>query len=199
MLGLVVWQVVINQPVQAILETNEDSESGTTYRAALVTSRGAVPLTDIYFGKKGFPSEEWSQTINQFLDDTAVRALQLSQPSRPGSYILLLCLGGVGVVLLLTVRFNTFVFDRDRGTLAIKRKALFGTRVAEESLSGLTLTVRENSSSDSTSYSVQARTRSGREVKLGEFGRQTHAQRLVQRIEDFLKPGARITYSAVEA
>ena len=100
--------------------------------------------------------------------------------------------------MLLAMSFDTYVFDRDREALLIKRQSLRGTRQSEEPLSGLTVLVREHSDSESTSYSVQAQTRSGREIKVGDFNSHGDAQRLAERIENFIKPGVRIRYVEVD-
>ena len=47
-LGQVIKQVEVVNPQQALVQTSHSSKSGTSYRMALVTARGTIPLTDFY-------------------------------------------------------------------------------------------------------------------------------------------------------
>jgi hypothetical protein len=194
LLGMVVSLKTAVNPSAAQVQVNEDSD-GDTYRVVLVTAQGAVPLTDAWSGDGSFTQTE--TRLNQFLQNPAAKAVNVSQPPSPWIYLFPLCFTGFGVLMILGLSFKTYTFDRDRDALLIKQESLRGTRVTEEPLAGLKLTVRDHSYSDSTSYRVHVLTSTGRAITLGNYGNQNSAQQLVQRIEDFIKPGVRIRYVEV--
>ncbi len=195
LLDWVVRHEDVLNPQQAVVEISTDSD-GTTYRVALSTARDTVPLSESYASDA--PAESLSTEINQFLNDTADRALNITQPPSPWIYLFPLCFGGMGLFLILAFSFETYTFDRDQDALLIERKSLHGTRRSEEPLGGLNISVRDHSDSDSTSYRVHVQTQSGRDITLGSFTSQHGAQQLAQRIEDFIKPGVHIRYADMD-
>jgi hypothetical protein len=194
-LGLTVRRTTVANPQQATIEVNEDSD-GDTYRVSLVTARGVVPLTDVWSSNGAFSQTE--AQLNQFLQDPTAKTVSVSQAPSPWIYLFPVCFCGVGLFMILALSFETYIFDRDRALLLIKRESLRGTRTAEEPLAGLKFSVRDHSDSDSTSYGVHAHTSSGRDITLAHYSHEHSAQQLKQRIEDFIKPGARIRYVEVD-
>jgi hypothetical protein len=195
LLGITMRRSAVINPQQAIIEVNEDSD-GDTYRVALVTERGAVPLTSHYASDGPFSQTETQ--LNQFLHNPATKTVSVSQSPSAWVYLFPICFTGFGVLMILGLSFKTYTFDRDRAALLIKQESLLGTRLTEEPLAELKLAVRDHSDSDSTSYGVHAHTGSGRDITLAHFNHEHSAQQLKQRIEDFIKPGARIRYVEVD-
>jgi hypothetical protein len=195
LLSLVVRRNTVLNPQKAIVEVNEDSD-GDTYRVSLITQQGVVPLTHFYSSDGAFTRTE--SELNRFLSNPAAKTVSIDQPPSVWIYLFPLCFTGFGVLMILALSFETYTFDRDRDALLIKRESLRGTRVTEEPLAGLKLSVRDHSDSDSTSYGVHAHTSAGRDITLAHFGNQHSAQQLAQRIEDFIKPGVRIRYVEVD-
>jgi hypothetical protein len=195
LLGMVIRRNTALNPQKAIVEVDEDSD-GDTYRVALVTAQGVVPLTQHYSSDGAFTRTETE--LNKFLSNPAAKTVSLSQPPSPWIYLFPICFTGFGVLMILGLTFEIYIFDRDRDALLIKRESLRGTRTTEEPLAGLKLTVRDHSDSDSTSYRVHAHTSTGRDITLGNYHNQHSAQQLAQRIEDFIKPGVRIRYVDVD-
>ena len=195
LLGLALRRTTVVNPQKAVIEVNEDSD-GDTYRVSLVTEQGAVPLTSHYSSDGSFTRTETE--LNRFLSNPAAKTVSIEQPPSAWIYLFPLCFTGFGVLMILGLSFETYIFDRDRDALLIKRESLRGTRVTEEPLAGLKLTVRDHSDSDSTSYRVHAHTSSGRDITLAHYHREGHAQQLARRIEDFIKPGVRIRYLEVD-
>lgn len=192
--GLTVRRATALNPQQAIIEVNEDSD-GDTYRVALVTAQGVVPLTDVWSSDGAFSQTETQ--LNQFLQDSAAKTVSVAQAPSPWIYLFPFCFCGVGLFMLLASSFDTYTFDRDRAQLLIRRESLRGIRMVEEPLAGLKLTVRDHSDSDTSSYRVHALTSTGRDVTVGDYHTPHDAHQLVQRIEDFIKPGVRIRYIEV--
>jgi hypothetical protein len=195
LLGLAVRRTTVLNPQQAIIEVNEDSD-GDTYRVSLVTERGVAPLTDVWSSDGSFSQTETE--LNQFLHNPATKAVSISQSPSPWIYLFPMCFTGFGALMILGMSFKMYTFDRDRDALLIKQESLRGTRVIEEPLAGLKLTVRDHSDSDSSSYRVHVLTGAGRDITLADYSRQSSAQQLAQRIEDFIKPGVRIRYVDVD-
>jgi hypothetical protein len=195
LLGLTMRRTTVINPQKAIVEVNEDSD-GDTYRVSLVTAQSVVPLTSHYSSDGSFTRTETE--LNRFLSDLKAKTVSVSQSPSAWIYLFPMCFTGFGVLMILGMSFKTYTFDRDRDALLIKQESLRGTRVTEEPLAGLKLTVRDHSDSDSTSYRVHAQTSTGRDITLADYSRQSSAQQLAQRIEDFIKPGVRIRYVDVD-
>jgi hypothetical protein len=195
LLGLALRHTTVVNPHKAVIEVNEDSD-GDTYRVSLVTAQGVVPLTSHYASDGSFTRTETE--LNQFLQSPTARTVQASQPVSAWIYLFPFCFTGFGLLMILNLKFETYIFDRDRDALLIKRESLLGTRVTEEPLSGLKLNVRDHSDSDTSSYRVHALTSTGRDWTVGDYNTPSDAQQLIQRIEDFLKPGVRIRYVEVD-
>jgi hypothetical protein len=195
LLGLAVQRAEVVNPKSATVDVNEDSD-GDTYRVVLQTERSTVPLTTVY--SSDGPLDQTAREINEFLANTSTKTLNVSQSVSPRIYLIPLCFTGFGLSMMLALSFETYIFDRDRNVLSVRRESLRGTRVTEEPFSSVKIYVRDHSASDSTSFQVHARIRSERELTLGHFSNQRSAQQLVQRIEDFIKPGVRIRYIEVD-
>ncbi len=192
-LGLPVRRVEVLNPRQAVTEVNEDSD-GDSYRVALVTARDNVPLTE-HFSSETLTDEQLQQ-INYFLNDSTARSFSISQPPSVLIYVFPFCFSGAGLLLILSLHFQTYTFDRDRGVLIIKRESLRGTQRREESLRGLRAVVRESKDSDGDPvFGVHVLLASGTDIALGaSSSRPASQQQLADRIQDFVKPGVRITY-----
>ena len=197
LLGLTQRRVEVLNPREAITEVNEDSD-GDTYRVALVVARGTVPLTEFY--SSDAPTGELTQQINSFLSDTTARSLSLAQPPSPWIYFFPLCFTGAGIMIILAICFESYTFDRDHEVLIIKHESLRGTRQREEPLHGLRAVVRETKDSDGDPvYGVHVLLASGDDIALGSgSSRLASQQQLADRIQDFVKPGVRITYVDVK-
>ncbi|HTP06656.1 MAG TPA: hypothetical protein VMP08_00290 [Anaerolineae bacterium] len=195
LLGMVVRLKTAINPSEVQVQVNEDSD-GDTYRVAFVTAQGVVPLTEAWSGDGVFAQTE--AQLNQFLQNPSAKTINVAQPPSPWIYLFPLCFGGVGVFAILALSFETYIFDRDRAALLIKRESLRGAKVTEEPLAGLKFSVRDHSDSDSTSYRVHVLTGTGRDLTIGDYRTQRGAQQLAQRIEDFIKPGVHIRYVDVE-
>ena len=52
-MGRVVQQIALENPQQAIVQSYRSSKGGTSYRMALVTAQGTIPLTDFYSSDSG--------------------------------------------------------------------------------------------------------------------------------------------------
>jgi hypothetical protein len=193
LLGLAVRRVEAANPRQAIIQESEDSEGDTTYRVALVTAGGTVPLTEHYASGS---VRDLTAQINQFLSAPGARALALDQPPAVWIYLFPFCFTGFGVLMLLTIRFDTYTFDLGRGTLFIQREKLLGTQRQTEPLSGIKAEVRESRDSDGdATYSVYLRLATGANHALGHTSSSRESQqKLADRITEFIKPGARIRY-----
>ncbi len=196
-LGLPVRRVEALNPREAIVEVSEDSD-GDTYRVALVTARGTVPLTEFY--SSDVPTAKLTQQINEFLSDTTVRSLSLSQQISPWLYLFPFCFTSFGMMMILSIRFESYTFDRDHEVLIIKHESLRGTRKREEPLHGLRALVRETKDSDGDPvYGVHVLLASGDDIALGSgSSRSASPQQLAERIQDFVKSGVRITYVDVK-
>lgn len=198
LLNLPVRRTEVMNPQQAIAQESEDSDSGTVYRVALVAARGTVPLTESY--ANDMPADRLSNQINQFLVDTEAKTLNIAQPPSSMIYIFPICFSSVGLLMILSIHFQTYTFDRDRDLLIIKRESLRGTRKREEPLRGLRAVVRESNDSDGDPvYGVHVVLASGTDIALGaSSSRAASQQQLADRIQNFIKPGVRITYVDVK-
>jgi len=196
--NLPVRRTVVVNPQQAIAQESEDSDSGTTYRVALVAARGTVPLTENY--ASDMPADRLSNQINQFLSDSETKTLNIAQPPSPWIYLFPFCFTGAGLLMILSIHFKTYTFDRDRDVLIIKRESLRGTQIREEPLRGLCAVVRETKDSDGDPVlGVHVLLASGADIALGPTSsRRASQQQLTDRIQDFVKPGVRITYVDVK-
>ena len=196
--NLPVRRAQVVDPQRAIAQESEDSDSGTVYRVALVAARGTVPLTESY--ASDMPADRLSSQINQFLVDTEAKTLNIAQPPSSMIYIFPICFSGAGLLMILSIHFQAYTFDRDRGVLIIKRESLRGTRKREEPLRGLRAVVRESKDSDGDPvYDVHVVLASGTDIALGtSSSRAASQQQFADRIQNFIKPGVRITYVDVK-
>jgi hypothetical protein len=197
LLGVTVRRVDVSNPRQAIIQEHEDSEGDTTYRIALVTASGTVPLSENY--ASGAVRDLAAQT-NRFLSTPAAQSLALDQPPVAWIYLFPVCFTGFGLLLMLSIQFSTYTFDRGRDTLIIQREGLRGTQRQAEPLSGLTVEVRESRDSDGdVTYCVHMQSATGGSHDLGHATSSRAAeQKLAVRITEFIKPGARIRYIDVK-
>jgi len=196
--NLPVRRAQVVNPQQAIAQESEDSDGGTGYRVALVAARGTIPLNENF--ASDMPADRLSHQINQFLIDTEAKTLNIAQPPSSMIYIFPICFSGAGLLLILSIHFQTYTFDRDRDVLIIKRESLRGTRKREEPLRGLRAVVRESKDSDGDPiYGVHVLLASGTDIALGPGSSRAAAQQqLADRIQNFIKSGVRITYVDVK-
>ena len=196
--NLPVRRTEVVNPQQALVQETEDSDGGTGYRVVLVAARGTIPLNENY--ATDMPADHLSAQINEFLVDTEAKTLNIAQPPGPLIYIFPFCFSGAGLLLILSIHFQTYTFDRDRGMLLIKRESLRGTRKREEPLRGLRAVVRESKDSDGDPvFGVHVVLASGTDIALGtSSSRAASQQQFADRIQNFIKPGVRITYVDVK-
>ncbi len=193
--GRVVKQIAVNNPQQAIVQTSHSSKGGTSYRMALVTSQGTIPLTDSYSSDSA--AGDLAAEFNQFAASPATKSISLDQPASGFLFIFLLMFGGFGVLMMLTTHSNTYTFDRYRKTLTISRLGFNGRHQREEDTTGLTTSVRQfRGSKGHRYYCVFVHLENGRDVKLEwNASSQSSAQHLANQIQDFMRPGVHIKYA----
>lgn len=196
LLGRVVKQIAIDNPRQAIVQSSHSSKGGTTYRMALVTSQGTIPLTDYY--SSDADADSLAAQFNQFQHNPAAKTVSIDQPASGFLFIFLLVFSGFGLVAILTVHYDTLVFDRYRDTLTYTRLGFTGAHTREESISGLTTDVHQfRGSKGRRYYCVFLRLTGGAaDIKLDwNASHEATAQALADRIQEFVKPGVHIKYA----
>ncbi|HTP08877.1 MAG TPA: hypothetical protein VMP08_11545, partial [Anaerolineae bacterium] len=195
-LGRVVQQQTIDNPQQAIVQTSHSSKGGTTYRMALVTAKGTIPLTDFY--SSDVDADGLAAQFNQFQRSLAAKTVTLDQPASGFIFILLAMFIGFGLVMILTTHYDTFVFDRYRDAVTFTRLGFTGVHTREESINGLTTEVRQfRGSKGRRYYCVFLRLTGGAaDIKLDwNASNESKAQDLADRIQEFVKPGVHIKYA----
>lgn len=192
-LGLPVRQIEVTNPREAVIQDHDDSDGGTTYRVALVTTSAVVPLTEIYTGDS---VRSQAAQINQFLKTPGQHDLVIYQPPIGWIFLFPICFTGFGVLVFLGLKFTTYTLDRRRDTLTIQQVSLRGTQQQAVPLAGLTAEVYESRDSDGdATYTVRLRLATGRLLDVGLGGSsQAAQQKLADRIAAFVRPGARLRY-----
>lgn len=193
-LGRVVKQVMVDNPQRALVQTQHSSKGGTSYRMALVTAQGTIPLTDFYASDAR--AADLADQFNQFQRSPAAHAISLDQPASGFMFIFLVIFGGFGLLMILTMHFDTFVFDRYRDALTFTRVSLRGKRTREESITGLKTEVRQfRGSKGRRYYCLFLRLADGGEIKVDwSASREAAAQDVAARIQEFVRPGLHIQY-----
>ncbi len=195
-LGRVVQQLTIDNPQQAIVQTSHSSKGGTSYRMALVTAKGNIPLTDFY--SSDTDADGLAAQFNQFQRNPAAKTVALDQPASGFLFIFLAMFVGFGLVMILTTHYDTYIFDRYRDTLTFTRLGLTGAHTREESLSGLQTEIHQfRGSKGRRYYCVFLRLASSTtDIKLNwNASSESAAQHLADRIQEFVKPGVHIKYT----
>jgi hypothetical protein len=194
-LSRVVKQVTVDNPQQAIVQSQHSSKGGTTYRMALVTAQGTIPLTDFYSSDAG--ADSLAAQFNQFQRNPAAKSVSLDQPASGFIFIFLLIFIGFGALMILNAHYDTFVFDRYRDALTFRRVGLTGLHTREESISGLKTDVRQfRGSKGRRYYCVFLRLDGGNDIKLDwNASNESAAQNVANRIQDFVRPGVHIQYA----
>lgn len=192
--GRVVTQAEVNNPRQAIVQVQHSSKGGTSYRMALVTAQGTVPLTNFYSSDAA--ADDLANQFNQFQRDPAAKSVSLDQPASGFIFIFLLLFGGVGLMMILNVHYDTFTFDRYRDVLTFTRVGFRGVRTREESLTGLKTEVRQfRGSKGRRYYRLYLRLSGGGEIKADwNSSRESAVQDVADRIQEFIRPGVHIKY-----
>jgi hypothetical protein len=194
-MGRVFQQIPVDNPQQAIVQSYRSSKGGTSYRMALVTSQGTIPLTDFYSSDAG--ADGLAAQFNQFQRDSAANSVSLDQPASGFTFIFLLIFCGFGLIMILNTHYDTFVFDRDRDALTFTRIGFRGIHTREESITGLTTAVRQfRGSKGRRYYCVFLHLDSGSDLKIGwNSSRESAAQNLADQIQEFVRPGVHIKYA----
>jgi len=195
-LGRIVKQVTVDNPQQAIVQSSHSSKGGTTYRMALVTAQGTIPLTDYYSSDAN--ADDLAAQFNQFHQNSAAKSVTLDQPASGFMFIIFVVFCAFALLMILTTHYDTLVFDRYRDMLTFTRLGFTGIHTREESISGLTTDVRQfRGSKGRRYYCVFLRLAGGAaDIKLDwNASREAAAQNLADRIQDFVKPGVHITYA----
>ncbi len=92
--------VRLNEIQRAELQVSEDSDGDDTYRVALRTETGAVPLTG-YYSSGSNDKRQIVDRINAFLDDGGARTLTVTQDDRLFASLfggIFACVGGLVMV-----------------------------------------------------------------------------------------------------
>ncbi len=194
-LGRVVNQVAVNNPQQAIVQTSHSSKGGTSYRMALVTPQGTVPLTDYY--SSDAHADESADQFNQFVHNPAAKTVKIDQPASGFLFFMVALFIGFGAIMILGAHYDTFVFDRYRDAVTFTRVGLRGIRTREESISNLTTEVRQfRGSKGRRYYCVFLHLENGSSLKLDwNASRESSAQAVADQIQEFVKPGVHIKYA----
>lgn len=194
-LGQIVKQVTVSNPQQAIVQTQHSSKGGTTYRMALVTAQGKVPLTDFYSSDTA--ADRLADQFNQFQSDPAAKTVSIDQPSSGFVFIFLLIFFGLSMIMILTIHYDTFTFDRYRDALTFTRLGFRGVRTREESIADLKTEVRQfRGSKGRRYYCLYLRLASGDAIKVDwNASRQSAAQEVADRIQEFIRPGTHVKYA----
>jgi hypothetical protein len=194
-LGQIVKQVTVNNPRQAIVQTQHSSKGGTTYRMALVTAQGTVPLTDFYSSDTA--ADSLADQFNQFQGDSAAKTVSIDQPASGFVFIFLLIFCGFSLIMILSIHYDAFTFDRYRDALTFTRFGFRGVRTREESITGLKTEVRQfRGSKGRRYYCLYLRLASGDAIKVDwNASRQSSAQEVADRIQEFIQPGVHIKYA----
>ena len=198
LLGHMVEQLAINNPRQAVVQTSHSSKGGTSYRMALITALGTVPLTDFY--SSDAHADELAAQFNQFRQDPTAKSVLLDQPASGFMVIMLLVFCVFSLITILSAHYDTIVFDRYRDTVTYRRVRFVGIRIREEQLGGLKTEVCQfRGSKGRRYYCVFLRLPGGApDIKLDwNASRESTAQDLADRIQDFVKPGLHIKYANV--
>jgi len=195
LLGRVVKQVAVNNPQQAIVQTSYSSKGGTTYRMALVTAQGTVPLTDFYSSDTN--ADDLADQFNQFRQSPAAKSVTLDQPASGFMFIIFVVFCAFALLMILNAHFDTFVFDRYTDTVAFTRLGFTGRRTRTEQLSGLKTEVRQfRGSKGRRYYCVFLHLDNGSELKLDWSAlRESTAQAVADQIQEFVRPGVHIKYA----
>ncbi len=196
-LGRVVKQTTVNNPQQAIVQSQHSSKGGTTYRMALVSAQGTLPLTDFYSSDAG--ADSLAAQFNQFQRDPAAESVTLKQPASAFVFIFLLIFWGFGLLMILSTHYDTYTFDRYRDALTFKRVGFSGIHTREESTTGLKTDVRQfRGSKGRRYYCVLLSLDNGRDLKIDwNASRQAAAQSIADQIQEFIRPGVHIKYVEV--
>jgi hypothetical protein len=195
-LGRAVKQVTVDNPQQAIVQSSHSSKGGTSYRMALVTAQGTIPLTDFY--SSDTDADDLAAQFNQFRHNPAAKTVAIDQPASGFIFIFLLIFCGFGLIMILNAHYDTFVFDRYRDVLTFTRVGFTGIHMREESISGLKTEVRQfRGSKGRRYYCVFLRLAGGAaDIKLDwNASRESAAQNVADRIQEFVRPGVHIEYA----
>lgn len=166
------------------------SSDGDTFRVVLVTNQGEVPFTDYYSsGQHG--KQEIATRVSTFLDSSQASSLTLQQDDR----WFMLMIGGVFVVVGLAVavvmgEIVVCEFNKNSGSLILKRHSLLGTKVVERHMHEIDdVRIEESHGSDGSTYRVSLVFSVGDRLPLTSYyssGRQSK-QAIAERLQKFLQ------------
>ena len=153
------------------------SSDGAAFRVVLVTNQGEVPFTEYYSsGENG--KQEIATQISTFLGNSQASSLTLQQDDR----WFMLMIGGVFVVVGLAVavvmgEIIVCEFNKDSGSLTLKRHSVLGTKVIERRIRDIEdVRIEESHGSDSSTYRVSLVFTMGDRLPLASYyssGRQS--------------------------
>ncbi len=173
----------------AQLITVTDSEGSDTYKVALNTTGGSIPLTG--YSSSGYNSRRRIvEKINAFLTDASQQRLEVKQDSRILLYIIGAIFAGIGLLLILLISRITVDLDRTKGLATLKRRSLITSSVDEILLGDLTgAEVQGSSGSKGASYRVALVQRSGQRTPLTGYYSSGYQgkQKLAEEINNFLQ------------
>ena len=166
------------------------SSDGAAFRVVLVTNQGEVPFTEYYSsGENG--KQEIATQISTFLGNSQASSLTLQQDDR----WFMLMIGGVFVVVGLAVavvmgEIIVCEFNKDSGSLTLKRHSVLGTKVIERRIRDIEdVRIEESHGSDSSTYRVSLVFTTGDRLPLASYyssGRQSK-QAIAERLQKFLE------------
>ncbi len=176
----------------AEIETSQDSDGDITYRVALITRQGRLPLTDSYSAGLGTNHQQNTNQINTFLSRADQENLVIQQDDRWFAFIF----GGifmlVGSGIIAGGLFNQFssacILDKTSGRLYLDRKNGFRTKRKEYPLHEIKAAkVVENTDSDGDpTYATYLVLRSGEKIPLKLTGSRNEHSALADTINQFL-------------
>jgi len=176
---------------QAEVEVNRDGD-GDTYRAALITQSGRVPLTDVYSAGIGINHRGKVEQINAFLQNPEQMTLTVREDYRWFGYLfggIFVIAGGVIIFMSLTTPFLVnCIFDKRSGQAKLKRRSLIATYVEEYRLHEIkeAKVVETTDSDGDKTYQSKLILRSGKEVPLVFWGTGADNNRIVEAINTFI-------------
>ncbi|HIK18625.1 MAG TPA: hypothetical protein IGS53_25555 [Leptolyngbyaceae cyanobacterium M33_DOE_097] len=177
----------------AEVEVN-DGDDGDTYRVALITQGGRVPLTEVYSAGIGFNHRGKVEQINAFLQNPEQMTLTVQEDYRWFAYLfggIFVIVGGVIVFASLTAPFPVdCTFDKRSGQAKLRQRSLIATHVQEYRLHEVkeARLVESTDSDGDTVYRAQLVLRSGKEISIDFLGAVADKQNIVDVINTFLNP-----------
>lgn len=176
----------------AEIETSRDSDGDATYRVALITRQGRLPLTDSYSAGLGTNHQQNVNQINAFLSRADQENLVIQQDDRWLAFIFggifMLVGGGVTAGGLLAQFLSACIIDKTAGQLYLERKNSFRTKRKEYPLHEIQAVeaVEGRDSDGDPTYATYLILRSGEKIPLKLTGARNDHFALADAINQFL-------------